>query len=79
MVLLTACYEVSLIGSLELQEPRGKKKKKKGCVNFKRLLSKAEVSMDRYCLVSRTCCQSQKAIVNLNDVALNNQKMKTHF
>lgn len=35
--------------------------------------------MDRYCLVSRTCCQSQKAIENPNDVALNNQKMKTHF
>lgn len=35
MVLLTACYEVSLIGSLELQEPRGKKKKKKAVLILK--------------------------------------------
>lgn len=70
MVLLTACHEqlVSLIGSLELQEPG----KKSTSVSFKRLLSKAVVSMDRYHLASRTCCVSQKAIENLNDVALNN-------
>lgn len=76
MVLLTACNElpVSLIGSLELQEPR-----KKACVNLKSLLSKAVISIHRHHVASRTWCPSQKATENLNNVSLHNQNMKIYF
>lgn len=35
--------------------------------------------MDRHHLASRTCCPSQKATENLNDVALNKQNVKIHL
>lgn len=52
---------------------------RKACVNFKVLLSKALISMDRCCVASRTCCPTLNVIENFKDVALNNQNMKTHF